>query len=290
MKVSMNVTMNVIKRSALMLSLMLAAASSQAATNPQLGVQLWSVKDEIKQDFEGTMGKLANLGFQGVEFAGEFGKYKADPAGLAVFMRKNGLQCAGAHMHVDQLDEAHFKATTEFYKTLGCNRLIISMDKRGATQEGSAELAKELSALSVKLGAQGMTLGYHNHEQEMLGEKDKTNWDLLANNTPKEFILQQDVGWTTYAGKDPVAYVNKYPGRTVTTHYKAKFVKGTNGTPIIGQDRTDWTGLTKAVRSVGGTEWIIIEQEEYPNGMGQLETVAASLKGLKGVLAKMPSQ
>jgi sugar phosphate isomerase/epimerase len=281
--------MNAYKRSALILSLMLAA-SAQAATSPRLAVQLWSVKDEIKQDFEGTLDKLAKLGFQGVEFAGEFGKYKADPVGLAVFMKKTGLQCAGAHMHVDQLDADHFKATTEFYKELGCNRLIISMDKRGATKEGSADLAKELTTLTTKLAGQGMKLGYHNHEQEMLGDKDQTNWDLLAKNTPKDFILQQDVGWTTYAGKDPVEYVNKYPGRTVTTHYKAKFAKGAAGTPIIGQDRTDWTGLTKAVRSVGGTEWIIIEQEEYPNGMGQLETVAASMRGLQAVLAKMPAK
>ena len=288
---------NAYKRNALMLCMTLclsfAAAASQAATSPRLGVQLWSVKDEIKQDFEGTLNKLAKLGFHGVEFAGEFGKYQSDPAGLSVFMKKAGLLCAGAHMHVDKLDAANFKATTEFYKTLGCNRLIISMDARGANKEGSAELAKELSALSVKLGAQGMKLGYHNHEQEMLGAKDQTNWDLLANNTPKDFILQQDVGWTTYAGKDPVDFVNKYPGRTVTTHYKAKFAKGSSvagGAPIIGQDRTDWTGLTKAVRSVGGTEWIIIEQEEYPNGMGQMEAVAASMRGLQGVLAKMPAQ
>ncbi|HWW71084.1 MAG TPA: sugar phosphate isomerase/epimerase [Duganella sp.] len=283
---------NAYKRNALALcltlGLTLAAASSQAATSPMLGVQLWSVKDEIKQDFEGTLDKLAKLGFQGVEFAGEFGKYKADPAGLRAFLRKKGLQCAGAHTRVDQLNAANFKATTDFYKTLGCNRLIIAMDGRAASKEGSAELAKELSALSAKLGAQGMKLGYHNHEAEMLGDKGQTNWDLLANNTPKDFILQQDVGWTTYAGKDPIAFVNAYPGRTVTTHYKAKFVKGTDGTSIIGQDKTDWTGLTKAVRSVGGTEWIIVEQEEYPNGMGQLESVAASMRGLQAVLAKMP--
>jgi sugar phosphate isomerase/epimerase len=282
--------MKTYQRNALALILMLAAAASQAATNPRLAVQLWSVKDEIKQDFEGTLDKLAKLGFQGVEFAGEFGKYQADPAGLSAFMKKTGLQCAGAHMHVDKLEDANFKATTDFYRTLGCSRLIISMDKRGGSVAGSNDLAKQLSLLSVKLGGQGMKLGYHNHEQEMLGAKNETNWDLLAKNTPKDFILQQDVGWTTYAGKDPVEYVKKYPGRTVTTHYKAKFFKGTDGTPIIGQDRTDWTGLTKAVRSVGGTEWIIIEQEEYPNGMGQLETVAASMRGLQAVLAKMPAQ
>jgi len=272
---------------ALMAAFALHGAASAAATHtPRLGVQLWSVKDEIKQDFEGTMTKIAQLGFQGVEFAGEFGKYKDDARGLKAFMNRTKLQCAGAHMHFDALVPEKFEQTVAFYKTLGCTNLVISMDRRGATPELSAEMSKELSDLSTKLAAKGMRIGYHNHAQEMAGEVGATPWDVIAKNTPKNAILQQDVGWTTFAGKDPIHYVNAYPGRTTTTHFKAKFVKGETGTPIIGQDKTDWIGLTRAVEKVGGTDWIIIEQEEYPNGMGQLETVAASLKGLKAVMAE----
>jgi len=275
---------------------LLGAAASQAAAaganaNQRIGLQLWSVKDEIKQDFEGTLTKIGQLGFQGVEFAGEFGPYKDNPAGLKAFMDKHKLQCAGAHMHFDALTPERFDATTAFYKTLGCSSLVISMDKRGASTAESAQMSKELSALQAKLAPKGMRIGYHNHAQEMTGAVGSTPWDVIAQNTPKGSIMQQDVGWTTFAGKDPAAYVNKYPGRTLTTHYKAKFAEGTAaGTPIIGQDKTDWAGLTRAVRKVGGTEWIIIEQEEYPNGMGQLETVAASLKGLQAVLASLPSK
>jgi len=264
-----------------------ASMAHAAATHtPRLGVQLWSVKDEIKQDFEGTLTKIAQLGFQGVEFAGEFGRYKDDAKGLKAFMDKTKLQCAGAHMHFDALVPEQFDKTVAFYKTLGCTNLVISMDKRGATPEQSAEMSGELSALSKKLAAKGMRIGYHNHAQEMAGDVGSTPWDVIARNTPKNAILQQDVGWTTFAGKDPVHYVNAYPGRTTTTHFKAKFAKGETGTPIIGQDKTDWIGLTRAVERVGGTDWIIIEQEEYPNGMGQLETVAASMKGLRAVLAE----
>jgi sugar phosphate isomerase/epimerase len=261
----------------------LAATSAKSA--PRIGVQLWSVKDEIKQDFEGTLTKIGQLGFQGVEFAGEFGPYKDNPAGLKAFMDKHKLQCAGAHMHFDKLTADQFEATTAFYKTLGCSNLVISMDKRGASTEQSAQMSKELSELSGKLAAKGMRIGYHNHAQEMAGAIGSTPWDVIARGTPKTSIMQQDVGWTTFAGKDPVAYVNAYPGRTRTTHFKAKLAEGSSGTPIIGQDKTDWVALTRAVRKVGGTDWIIIEQEEYPNGMGQLETVAASLKGLQAVLA-----
>lgn len=267
-----------------------AAPALAAEALPRIGVQLWSVKDEIKQDFEGTLTKIAKLGFQGVEFAGEFGPYKSNPAGLKAFLDKNRLQCAGAHVGFDQLADARFEATTAFYKTLGCANLVIPMDARGASVEGSTAMSRELSALSSKLAPKGMRIGYHNHAQEMAGEVGSTPWDVIARNTPKASIMQQDVGWTTHAGKDPVAYVYKYPGRTVSTHYKAKFAPGTSGTPIIGQDKTDWAGLTRALRQVGATQWIIVEQEEYPNGMGQLDTVAASLTGLRAVLAKMPAK
>lgn len=266
------------------------AAAGATGTAPRIGVQLWSVKDEIKQDFEGTLAKIARLGFQGVEFAGEFGPYKTNPAGLRSFLDRNKLQCAGAHVHFDQLTDARLEATTAFYKTLGCSNLVIPMDARGASVEGSAAMSKELSALSARLAPKGMRIGYHNHAQEMTGEVGSTPWDVIARNTPKESILQQDVGWTTFAGKDPAAYVYKYPGRTISTHFKAKFAPGTSGTPIIGQDKTDWANLTRALRQAGATQWIIIEQEEYPDGMGQLDTVAASLRGLQAVLAKMPAK
>jgi len=266
------------------LAAVMAAGAAHGA--PQLGVQLWSVKDEIKQDFKGTLAGIAKLGFQGVEFAGEFGPFKEDPAGLKAFLAQTGLQCAGAHMHLDQLADSRYAATTAFYQTVGCTNLIIAMDARGASTAGSAQMSRELTALSARLAGLGMRIGYHNHAQEFAGAVGSTPWDVIATSTPNAAILQQDVGWTTYAGKDPVAYVRKYPGRTVSTHFKAKLPEGTPGTPIIGQDSTDWAGLAHAVRQVGGTDWIIIEQEEYPNGMGQLESVAASLQGLRAVLAK----
>ncbi|MFP5393154.1 MAG: sugar phosphate isomerase/epimerase family protein [Gammaproteobacteria bacterium] len=278
-------------RFAVLVALAGAALSVNAApTSPKLGVQLWSVKDEIKQDFEGTLTKIAQLGFQGVEFAGEFGPYKDNPSGLKTFLDKHKLACAGAHMHIDKLGADQFDATTAFYKTLGCSNLVISMDQRAATVDGAAQVAKEMSAIAPKLAAKGMRIGYHNHAQEFAGDVGKTPWDKIATTTPKAAILQQDVGWTTVAGKDPVAYVKKYPGRTVSTHFKTKFGPGQSGTPIIGQDKTDWAGLTQAARTVGGTDWLIIEQEEYPNGMGQLESVAASLKGLQAVMAGMPAK
>ena len=176
-----------------------------------------------------------------------------------------------------------------FYKAVGCTNLIIAMDNRAATRDGAAAVAKDLSVVAARLKPLGMRTGFHNHEQEMAGARGQETWHVIAKGTPAETILQQDVGWTTYAGKDPVAMVKRYPGRTVTTHYKPKFVSGTTGTHIIGQDKTDWAGVTRAARSVGGTEWIIIEHSDYPPGMGQLDAVAASMRGLQAILAKIPN-
>ena len=269
---------------------MSAACAQLTPAMPRVGLQLWSVKGEVKQDFEGTLAKVAKLGFQGVEFAGELGPYAGNAPGLKAFMDKTGLACAGAHTNFDALSPANFEATTAYYKTLGCRNLVIGMDKRAFEKEGAAQVAKELSALSAKLAPFGMRIGYHNHTEEMAGADGQTTWDLIAASTPPQTVLQQDVGWTTVAGKDPVALVKRYPGRTFSIHFKPKFAKGTSGSYVIGQDKTDWAGLTRAVRSVGGTEWIIVEQEDYPNGQGQLESVAASMRGFQAVLAKLAAE
>jgi sugar phosphate isomerase/epimerase len=286
-----------------LVSLLLSSSLAHAAPlAPRIGVQLWSVKDDLKQDFEGTLRKLAAMGFQGVEFAGEFGRFAHDPAGLRAFLDKHGLQCAGAHLDFAALSDARFAQTTAFYQAAGCRNLVIAADKRGASVEGAAAIAQDMSALSKKLEPLGMRIGYHNHDQEMRGPDGSTPWDTIAGRTPREAILQQDIGWTVFAGKDPVALVKRYPGRTLTSHFKAKLPETVQGKPgikpgfkpgfkpIIGQDRTDWPAVYAAARGEGGAEWIVLEQEEYPDGMRPLEAVAASLHGLRAVTGDSHSQ
>jgi sugar phosphate isomerase/epimerase len=269
----------------ILLALLMSAPLAEAAPPaPRIGVQLWSVKDDLKQDFEGTLTRLAGMGFQGVEFAGEFGRFANDPAGLRAFLDQHKLQCAGAHLDFAALGDARFAATTAFYGAAGCRNLVIASDRRGASIEGAAAVARELAALSARLKPLGMRIGYHNHDQEMTGPDGHTPWDIIATGTPDDTILQQDIGWTTFAGKDPVALIRRYPGRTLTSHFKAKLQAGTPGTPLIGQDKTDWAAVYRAARGEGGAEWILIEQEEYPDGMRPMEAVAASMRGLQGVL------
>jgi len=263
-----------------------AFAADIKPTEPQLSVQLWSIKDDVSADFEGTLKKLAAMGFQGVEFAGNFGKYANDPKGLKTFLDNTGLKASGAHVHFDKLTPDTIDATIAFYKAINCKYLIIPMDSRAATNEGAKAVAADLKAVQKKLAAHGMHTGYHNHKQEMLGEIGNTPWDVIGKNTNDDVILQQDVGWTEVAGKNPVDMVKAYPGRTITTHYKAAAPEeGNKENAIIGQDTTDWKGLLAANKTYGGTLWLVVEQEVYPNGMTPMQSVEASLKGLQKIIA-----
>jgi sugar phosphate isomerase/epimerase len=248
---------------------------------PQVSVQLWSVKDEVKRDFEGTLTILADMGFDGVEFAGDFGKYSDDPQALKGFLDGLGLKVSGAHSPFEKLNEQQFADTVAFYKALGCTSLIVPYDARAFDPQQIEAVVTDLNRLSEKLAPEGMKIGYHNHEKEFNDFQQSTYWDYLAQNTNENVILQQDVGWTTYAGKDPVEYVKRYPGRTFTTHYKVKLPDDAQDKlPLIGQDTIDWPSLIEANMSVGGTHWLVVEQEEYPNDLKPLEAVKISKQGL----------
>jgi sugar phosphate isomerase/epimerase len=264
-----------------------ALAADLTPTTPQLSVQLWSVRDDVARDFTGTLQALASMGFQGVEFAQDFGPYTNDPEGLRKFLAANGLQVSGAHVQMEQLRGANFDATVAFYRALGCRYLIVSMDSRAFKAETAGAVAADLTAVQQKLAPLGMQVGYHNHKPEMLGEPGKTPWDVIANNTPQSVILQQDVAWTAAAGKSPVDVIRAYPGRIITTHYKAAVPGGGDAQQaIIGADNMDWNALLEANRTSGGTLWLVVEQEVYPPGMTPLQSVAASLKGLRSIIAR----
>lgn len=264
------------------------ADNTNKAVLPKISVQLWSVKNDVKDDFKPTLAELANMGFEGVEFAGEFGPFKTQPEQLKRYLNSLDLEVSGAHMGFDQLSDANFDATVAFYKAIGTTMLIVPWDERAWHPEGVKEVVAELNKLAKKLKPHNMRIGFHNHDQEFNDFQGSTYWDYIAQNTTSDVVLQQDVGWTTYAGKDPIDYVKRYPGRTLTTHYKVRLPEGTEGKlPIIGKDTIDWLNLTKTNIAVGGTLWLVVEQEEYPNGLTPLQAVAESKKGLDKVLKQL---
>ncbi|MDC8830193.1 sugar phosphate isomerase/epimerase family protein [Alteromonas gilva] len=257
----------------------------QQAAAPQISVQLWSVKDALKADFKGTLSKLAGLGFDGVEFAGDFGPYAQDPQGLKAYLASVGLTASGAHVPFNQLDE-DFDKTVAFYQALGISALIVPWEDRAFSKDDVQAFADDLTTLSVKLAPLGMQVGFHNHAQEWADYGDSSFLEYIAEHTPESVILQQDVGWTINAGQDPIAFVQNYPGRTLTTHFKSDVAEDSDYIPIIGQDNISWSAIYQATVNDGGAEWIVIEQEVYPNGMTPMEAVAESKAGFDTIISQ----
>ncbi len=249
----------------------------------KLGLQLYSVRNDCRKDFDATLAAVAKMGYEGVEFAGYY-TYGNDAPGLKKKLDELGLVAAGTHIRAHALEAKNIEQTIAFHKTIGCKYLIVPGDGRFTDPKKSKGFADFMNQAAKALKPHGMYCGYHNHTREMKkADGDKSHWDLFAERTNKDVVLQLDVGWARAAGVDPVALIRKHPGRTKTTHCKAH--GGTE--PIIGQDGLAWAGIAKACYEVGGSEWFVVEQEGYPDGKSPLESSELSLIGFKKILATM---
>jgi len=249
-----------------------------------IGLQLYSVRDVAGKDFDGALKQVAEMGFEGVEFAG-YGKYGKDPEGLRKLLDSLKLKAAGTHIGAGSFTGDNLKKTIDFHKTIGCSFLIVPGDGRYTHPEKSKEYAEFMTKTAEALKAEGLFTGHHNHTQEFQkADGDKTYFDLFAERTSKDVILQQDMGHTMAANVDPTAIVRKYPGRIKTTHIKNRPAKASGKKPFVGEDNFDWKAYVTACYEVGGTEWFTLEQEEYPDGKTSMECTKISLDGLKGVL------
>ncbi len=257
---------------------------ASAAKRIPIAVQMYSVRDVCQKDFDAALEQVAAMGFEGVEFAGYY-TYATRAADLRKRLDALKLKAAGTHIQLDTLQGDALKSTIDFHQAIGCRFLVVPTNAAFTDPEKAKALADAFNQIAAALKPHGMATGYHNHMAEFKKDGDKTFWDLFAERTSKDVILQQDCGWTTAAGADPVAYIKKYPGRTRTTHFKP-FARPTDTgkKPILGQDSVDWPAIYAACASEGGTEWVVVEQEFYPDGKTPMECTRESLAGLKRML------
>lgn len=256
-----------------------------AAGRLPVALQLYSIRNHCAENFDASLEQVAAMGFQGVEFAGYY-DYATRPADLRKRLDSLGLKAAGTHIRLNAMTGDALKATIEFHQAIGCRFLIVPMDAAFWDPEKSKPLADTFNQIAATLKPLGMACGYHNHVNEFRTDGGKTFWDLFAERTTADVILQQDCGWTMAAGHDPAAYILKYPGRTKSAHFKPTVREGeTDKKPILGQDSVDWPSVIAACVSKGGTEWVVLEQEKYPDGKTPMECTRESFAGLKPLLA-----
>jgi len=304
---------------ALIALLAASAAHSERLADTGISVQLWSVKEEVTADFEGTLELLAAMDFDAVEFAGVFGPYQDKPELLKDYLDSLGLEASSAHVGVEQLQPETIDQTIDFYQKLGADLLIVPLDPRAWNPEQIDALVQDLNWASERLASEGMKVGYHNHHLEFRPYKETSFWEYLVESTHPQVVMQLDLAWVVFANKDPAALIRQYGERIQTSHIKAQVTQisdideerwqAANGEwraefdlgfarqqaitdqggalqPVIGQDIIDWPEIIAAFEETDSLEWMVIEQEVYPDPEARLSTVKASKEGLMELLSQ----
>jgi sugar phosphate isomerase/epimerase len=249
-----------------------------------VALQLYSIRDDCKKDFDAALAEVAKMGFDGVEFAGYY-QYADKAKDLRKKLDDLGLKVAATHIGTGTFRGDALQRTIEFHQTIGCKFLIVPGDGDFTHPEKSKALAETFNKTAEVLKPLGLACGYHNHTGEFKKDGDTTYWDLFAQRTTKDVVLQQDCGWTAAAGLDPVELMKRYPGRMKSTHFKPTVVKGDTKKAYIGQDSVDWAAVIAGCQKFGGTVWVTLEQEAYPDGKSPMECTAISFAALKKLLA-----
>ncbi len=190
-------------------------------------------------------------------------------------------------MRTGALADDAIARTIDFHQAIGCRFLIVPSDAAFTDPEKSRALADTFNRTAARLKPLGMACGFHNHKGEFATDGGKTHWDLFAGRTTPDVILQLDCGWATMAGLDPGDLIRKHPGRTRSTHFKPVVLPqhAQSRKPLLGEDSVDWAAVYAACVSVGGTDWVVLEQEEYPDGRSSMDCTRQSLSGLTQVVA-----
>lgn len=244
----------------------------------RIGLQLYTVRDEMEKDFIGTLEKVAAMGYEGVEFAG-YGGLK--PEELSSTMSRLGLKTVGSHVGLDQLSN-HLEEQVEMNKAIGNEYLICPWIAK-EQYESMEALTKTVSALNEaveRVEPHGMKIGYHNHAFELENQVEgKTVLEQIFNQAP-EVITELDVCWVQYSGQDPLAWIERYEGRIPFIHFKDLAI-AEDGSPItveLGKGTLDLVSIAKKAKEAGA-EWLIVEQDVTQRG--SLESVEASLQWIK---------
>ena len=238
-----------------------------------VGVELYSVRDECKADFHGTVAAVSKIGYQGVEFAGYWGLSAKE---IRKMIDDNGLVTCGTHTQYGDLLPDKIDATIEFNQIIG-NKFVICPSMTGKTKQEWLERAKMFNDLSDKLKPLGMWIGYHAHAHDFQLIEGESAWDIFFGNTKREVIMQLDTSNCREGGADPVAVLKKYPGRARTIHIKSH---GAGPEAVIPEGDINWKEVFAFCEGKGKIEWFVVEHETSKDPLDAVKRTFESLKNL----------
>ena len=251
--------------------------------NIPIGLELYSVRNELQKDLNGTVTAVAKMGYQVVEFYSPYFDWTPEQAkDVRKLMDGLGIRCNSTHNGMNAFKGDGIQKAIELNKILGVKYIVLASAGRVNGNDGWKTVAETVTKAADQFRAAGLRAGYHNHKPEFLAVDGKRPMDILAANTPKDFMLQFDVGTCVEAGQDPVAWINANPGRINSLHLKDWSAGEGKGYQVLfGEGDVPWKEVFDAAESKGGVEYYLIEQEgsRFP----PIETAEKCLQSYKKI-------
>lgn len=240
-----------------------------------IGLQLYTLREETAKDFVGTLRKVAEIGYEGVEFAG-YGGLTADQ--LKDLLQELKLKAIASHVSLLQLT-THLEEEINYNLTIGSRYIVCPYVEDEARQTEAQWLAifTQLQAIGQRCAERGIGFAYHNHDFELL---QKVNGvfvlDAMMHKVPQAALqMELDTCWVYHAGQVPKDYIAQYAGRIPLVHLKdmQKLPNGEALTVELGQGEVDLAAIITAAAQADA-KWLIIEQDKCTNP--PLESIATS--------------
>jgi sugar phosphate isomerase/epimerase len=246
-----------------------------------LGLQLYSVRNFLPKDYEGTLRQLGAMGYREVEAAGFFDH---SPSQVKQAMDQAGLRCVSAHYPMKDL-QPKLEEIIQFGKDLGLKYIVCASpmlkDPSRMKDAGSREAreamtlddwrwnAEQFNRVGERINAAGIRFAYHNHMTEFRTENGVLYYDeILRLTDPGKVTMELDCGWMALGGKKPADYLTRYPARFSMLHVKdfnlAGFTPGSTPPPSteLGRGTIDYRPIFEAAKKAN-IEHAFVEQEEF---------------------------
>ena len=247
-----------------MLAGMVAPRMLMSAEPPSLkiGLQLYSLRNEVATDLEGSLRKIAAIGYRSLEAAGyDNGRfYGLEPSEFKALVNRYGMELTASHL---TFGEDETSMVIEAHKAAGVKYLVWPWIGKEDRESIAAleNLAMKFNRIGSICNENGLAFGYHNHDFEFIPVEGRLPYDILLENTdPEKVFMEIDLYWITFAGKDPLAYFEKYPGRFRLWHVKDMMAGEGREMTEVGSGIIDY-GALFGYSALSGMEEFFVEQD-----------------------------
>jgi sugar phosphate isomerase/epimerase len=242
----------------------------------RIGLQLYTVRDRMAADVDGTLAAVAEIGYREVEFAGTFGR---PPAELRGTLDGLGLAAPSAHVPLEALlpDPA---AAADVAATLGNRWLVVAWIPPGRrTLDDYRRFAGDFNRIGESLRAAGLRFAYHNHDFELARAGDVVPLELLIERTDPALVdFELDLYWVMKGGGDPLEYFARFPGRFPLIH--AKDIGAAGEMVDVGRGLIDWERVISTERTAGIRHWYVEHDNPRPDSLASARASHAYLAHL----------